>query len=77
MLDRYRGWSDVVIATALIVAGSAALVARLDLSYLPELSKLVQWWPMLLIVLGAVLWRLEHTSRRSQPARTQEVRYGK
>jgi hypothetical protein len=77
MLARYRGWTDVVIATALIVTGSAALIARLDLTHLPHLNELVRWWPTLLIVLGVVLWKVERCSRVATSARTEEVDYGR
>jgi hypothetical protein len=68
MLARYRDWSDIVIATALIVAGSAALIARLDAIDLPELSNLLHWWPLLLIGLGTGLWRLERSARSTAPS---------
>jgi hypothetical protein len=71
---------DAVMAAGLAFAGMALLqsklfpvVAKLDK---PILSKLIVWWPLLLMVAGVVLWRkksLEDRQRETAQMRSRKL----
>lgn len=65
---------DLVLAAGLAIAGLAVLqsklfpAASLDLPFLSRLLtwKVLEWWPMLLIASGVVVWVRQVRSNRSK-----------
>jgi hypothetical protein len=67
--------SDAIAGAALITIGAVAIIVRLGLLTVNIVSQdVVQWWPLLLIVLGVGLWALEQ-EHRQKPAREREAKY--
>jgi len=61
---------DAVLAAGLTFAGLAVMQSKLFpvLSGLnePLLSKLIMWWPLLLIVAGVAVWFKKNSEKRSR-----------
>jgi len=73
---------DVIAGTILVMLGSAGLLVRLgvlDFSHVPQWTAIEQWWPLLLIIVGLVIWLGEpHSAEAREDARgSVEIRYGK
>lgn len=68
--------SDAIAGAALVTIGTIALIARLGLLTFQTISaELLQWWPLLLIVLGVGLWAFEQESREKQSHGPEEAKY--
>ena len=73
---------DVLGGTSLIMAGMAGLLVRLgvlDFSHAPQWLAFEQWWPLLLIIVGLVVWLEEMTPAEVASASrgSVEIPYGK
>ena len=73
---------DVLGGTSLIMAGMAGLLVRLgvlDFGRAPQWLAFEQWWPLLLIIVGLVVWLEEMTTAEVASASRSSVRipYGK
>ncbi|MGZ4788235.1 MAG: LiaF transmembrane domain-containing protein [Terriglobales bacterium] len=73
---------DVIAGTILVMLGFAGLLVRLgvlDFSSLPQWTAIEHWWPLLLIIVGLVVWLAEpHSADPPEQARgSVEIRYGK
>jgi len=74
--------ADVATGTTLIMVGLAGALAKLgvlDLSRAAQWSAIEQWWPLLLIIAGLVMWLVE-MEQSAEPPRsdsTLEMPYGK
>ena len=67
---------DTIAGITLILAGSIALVGRLggfDVNQVPE--PLQHGWPLLLILVGAVLWIRQHDSENARKQAAQRETY--
>lgn len=72
---------DVVAGTTLIIIGLAGALVRLgvlDFSHVPQWAAIEQWWPLLLIIVGLVVWLtdMEH-NQAAHSGRSVEIPYGK
>lgn len=68
--------SDAIAGTALITIGTLGLIARLGLLTIKTIpADVLQWWPLLLIVLGVGLWAFEQESRERQSHGREEAKY--
>lgn len=73
---------DVLGGTSLIMVGVAGLLVRLgvlDFSRAPQWLAFEQWWPLLLIIVGLVVWLEEMASAdvANQSRGPVEIPYGK
>ena len=73
---------DAVTGTTLISLGFVGVLVRLgvlDLSQAPRWVAFEQWWPMLLIIAGLVVWLgdMDHHAQSLETRRTLEMPYGK
>lgn len=67
--------SDAIAGAALITIGMTAVIVRLGwltINILPQ--DVLQWWPLLLIVLGVGLWAHEQENREKSN-RERETKY--
>jgi hypothetical protein len=74
--------TDVVAGTILISVGLVGLLVRLgvlNLTHAPQWSAMEQWWPLLLIIVGLVVWLadMEQSEAAARSGRSVEIRYGK
>lgn len=73
--------ADAVAGTTLIILGFVGLLVRLGVlsfSQAPQWSGLEQWWPLLLIIVGLVVWLIEmETTEQAHASRSVEMPYGK
>ena len=74
--------TDIIAGTTLIILGFAGALVRLgllDISRLPQWSAIEQWWPLLLIIVGLVVWLadMEHNHEPARSGRSVEMPYGK
>jgi hypothetical protein len=71
--------TDVVAGTTLIIVGLVGLLVRLgvlNLTHAPQWMAFEQWWPLLLIIVGLVVWLADMESSHAA-GRSVEIRYGK
>lgn len=73
--------TDVVAGTTLISIGVVGLLVRLgflDFSQVPQWLAFEHWWPLLLIIVGLLVWLadMEHLEK-TPAARATEIKYGK
>jgi hypothetical protein len=67
--------ADAIAGAALITLGAIALIVRLGLfTFTIVPVEVLQWWPLLLIVLGVGLWAHEQDRRRST-SQEREAKY--
>ena len=72
-------FTDVVAGTILISVGLVGLLVRLgvlNLNYVPQWTAFEHWWPLLLIIVGLVVW-LADVECPHAAGRSVEIRYGK
>jgi len=74
--------ADILAGTTLIIVGLAGALVRLgvlDFSHVPQWTAIEHWWPLLLIIVGLIVW-LADMEQAHQPAhsgRSVEMPYGK
>jgi hypothetical protein len=73
---------DVVAGTTLIILGFVGVLVRLgvlDLSQAPRWVAFEHWWPLLLIIVGLVVWLtdMEQRAHSLDSRDTLEMPYGK
>jgi len=67
--------ADAIAGAALITIGALALIVRLGLFTINILPlEVLQWWPLLLIVIGVGLWAHEQEQREST-TQEREAKY--
>jgi len=74
--------ADVVAGTTLIIVGFAGMLVRLgvlDLSGVPQWTAMEHWWPLLLIIVGLVVWLvdMEYGGKPAGSRGSVEIPYGK
>jgi len=74
--------ADVVAGITLIILGFAGALVRLgvlDFSHVPQWGAIEQWWPLLLIIVGLVVWLadMESCHAVAHSGRSVEMPYGK
>jgi hypothetical protein len=71
--------TDVAAGTTLIIVGLMGLLVRLgvlNLNHVPQWTAFEQWWPLLLIIVGLVVWMADMECPHAA-SRSVEIRYGK
>jgi hypothetical protein len=67
--------ADAIAGAALITIGAIALIVRLGLFTINSLPlEVLQWWPLLLIVIGVGLWAHEQ-EQRGGSTQEREAKY--
>lgn len=79
---KQAGIAEVAAGTILIMIGFAGVLVRLgllDFSQVPQWAAMEHWWPLLLIIVGLVVWLadMEHSEEPARSTRSVEMPYGK
>jgi len=73
--------ADAIAGTTLIILGFVGMLVRLGVltfSQAPQWSGLEQWWPLLLIIVGLVVWLIDmETAEPAHASQSVEMPYGK
>ena len=75
--QKQASYADAIAGALLISVGTLALVVRLGLLTINLVPQdVLQWWPLLLIVVGVGLWAVDHDCPAAQQPRP-EAKYVK
>ncbi len=67
--------SDIIASALLVSLGSLGVIVRLGwLTIMQVPQEVIQWWPLLLIVVGVGLWAFDH-GHRQESNRRREAKY--